>query len=80
MGRREAIVQSGVKLNGHFRPARRRISAASRSRRPVLVREAGEIFHHAGGKNFSHIPCLNDSAEGMAVIEHMVRRELQGWL
>ena len=35
---------------------------------------------HAGGKNFSHIPCLNDSDDGMAVIETMVRRELSGWV
>jgi ferrochelatase len=42
--------------------------------------EAAEIFRHAGGSNFSHIPCLNDSAEGMNVIETLVRRELAGWL
>jgi protoporphyrin/coproporphyrin ferrochelatase len=42
--------------------------------------EAGETFYHAGGTNFSHIPCLNDSEQGMVVIEHLVRRELQGWL
>ena len=42
--------------------------------------EAAEIFHHAGGRNFSHIPCLNDSADGMAVIETLVRRELSGWV
>lgn len=41
--------------------------------------EAREIFLHAGGENFTHIPCLNDSDEGMAVIEAMVRRELSGW-
>lgn len=41
---------------------------------------AGEIFHHAGGADFTHIPCLNDSDEGMAVIEEMVRRELGGWI
>ncbi len=45
-----------------------------------IAGEAAEIFHHAGGKDFSHIPCLNDSPEGMAVIEAMVRRELSGWL
>jgi len=44
-----------------------------------IGREAAETFHHAGGKDFAHIPCLNDSAEGMAVIEAMVRRELSGW-
>ena len=45
-----------------------------------IGREVAETFHHAGGKNFAHIPCLNDSAEGMAVIEAMVRRELSGWV
>lgn len=45
-----------------------------------IGREAAETFHHAGGTNFAHIPCLNDSAEGMAVIEAMVRRELSGWI
>jgi protoporphyrin/coproporphyrin ferrochelatase len=45
-----------------------------------IAREAAETFHHAGGKKFAHIPCLNDSAEGMAVIEAMVRRELSGWV
>ncbi|MER8484231.1 ferrochelatase [Mesorhizobium sp. M1322] len=45
-----------------------------------IGREAAETFHHAGGEKFAHIPCLNDSAEGMAVIEAMVRRELSGWI
>ncbi|WP_027165178.1 ferrochelatase [Mesorhizobium sp. WSM3224] len=45
-----------------------------------IGREAAETFHHAGGENFAHIPCLNDSAEGMAVIEALVRRELSGWV
>ncbi|TPJ25347.1 ferrochelatase [Mesorhizobium sp. B2-7-2] len=45
-----------------------------------IGREAAETFHHAGGENFAHIPCLNDSAEGMAVIEALARRELCGWV
>ncbi|TIX71392.1 MAG: ferrochelatase, partial [Mesorhizobium sp.] len=45
-----------------------------------IGREAAETYHHAGGEKFAHIPCLNDSAEGMAVIEAMVRRELSGWI
>jgi protoporphyrin/coproporphyrin ferrochelatase len=44
-----------------------------------IAGEGGEIFLHAGGTHYSHVPCLNDSEEGMAVIEAMVRRELQGW-
>lgn len=39
-----------------------------------------EIFLHKGGEHFAHVPCLNDSPEGMRVIETIVRRELQGWI
>ncbi|EEZ34576.1 ferrochelatase [Brucella sp. NF 2653] len=42
--------------------------------------EAAEEFLENGGENFSHIPCLNDSEEGMKVIETLVRRELLGWV
>lgn len=45
-----------------------------------IAGEAGEIFHHNGGEKFVHIPCLNDSPEGMSVLEKVVRRELQGWV
>jgi len=45
-----------------------------------IGREVRDEFLHAGGANFSHIPCLNDSDEGMAVIEAAVRRELGGWI
>lgn len=44
-----------------------------------IGREVRDEFLHAGGENFAHIPCLNDSADGMAVIEALVRRELSGW-
>jgi len=45
-----------------------------------IAMENAEIFKHAGGKNFAHIPCLNDSERGMAVIRAVVARELQGWV
>jgi ferrochelatase len=45
-----------------------------------LAGENAEIFHHAGGENFAAIPCLNDSEAGMAVISHVVLRELKGWI
>ena len=45
-----------------------------------IAGEAGEIFHENGGEKFTHIPCLNDSDDGMKVIEAVVRRELQGWI
>jgi ferrochelatase len=41
--------------------------------------ENAEIFRKHGGENFAAIPCLNDGEGGMAVICHLVMRELQGW-
>jgi ferrochelatase len=37
-------------------------------------------FMEAGGEQFARLDCLNDSPEGMAMLEHLVRRELEGWL
>jgi protoporphyrin/coproporphyrin ferrochelatase len=45
-----------------------------------IAMENAEIFKHAGGENFAAIPCLNDSAPGMAVIRDIVMRELKGWI
>jgi ferrochelatase len=42
--------------------------------------ENADIFRAAGGTDFARIPCLNDGDDGMAVIEHVVRRELRGWV
>jgi ferrochelatase len=39
-----------------------------------------ELFHEAGGTDFAYIPCLNDSADGMAMLETLIRRELAGWI
>ena len=41
-----------------------------------------EQYHHAGGNpdEYAYIPCLNDSAGGMAMLESVVRRELGGWI
>jgi protoporphyrin/coproporphyrin ferrochelatase len=42
--------------------------------------ENRHFFLESGGKNFATAPCLNDSAEGMAVISDIVARELKGWI
>jgi protoporphyrin/coproporphyrin ferrochelatase len=42
--------------------------------------ENASYFRQAGGESFAAIPCLNDSAEGVAVIEAVARRELKGWV
>ena len=38
-----------------------------------------ETFKHAGGANFSAVPCLNDSPLSIGMLEILVRQELQGW-
>jgi len=45
-----------------------------------IAMENADIFKEAGGENFAHIPCLNDSERGMAVIRDIVGRELMGWV
>ena len=39
-----------------------------------------ETFMAAGGEQFARLECLNDSVEGMTMLERLVRRELAGWL
>jgi protoporphyrin/coproporphyrin ferrochelatase len=45
-----------------------------------IAMENAQIYKDAWGQNFAAIPCLNDSANGMAVIRDVVLRELKGWL
>ena len=42
--------------------------------------ENRDIFLRNGGEAFAYLAALNDSAEGMRVLEAVVRRELSGWL
>jgi ferrochelatase len=39
-----------------------------------------DLFREHGGEHFAALPCLNDSEEGMRLLEHLVRRELSGWI
>ena len=39
-----------------------------------------ETFLTSGGTNFARLDCLNDSPEGMNMLEALIRRELAGWL
>ena len=38
-----------------------------------------ETFLAAGGTHFARLDCLNDSDEGMEMLDALVRRELAGW-
>ena len=72
----EKLARDGVKSIAVFNPG---FVSDCLETLEEIAGEAEEIFHHAGGVNFTHIPCLNDTAEGMAVIETIARRELSGW-
>ncbi len=37
-------------------------------------------FLAAGGTDFAYLPCLNDSAPGMAMLRKLIGRELEGWV
>jgi ferrochelatase len=39
-----------------------------------------DTFLGAGGERFALLDCLNDSSEGIDMLEALVRRELAGWL
>lgn len=39
-----------------------------------------ESFLEAGGTNFAYLPCLNDSATGMGLLQEIIGRELAGWV
>ena len=39
-----------------------------------------DTFFSSGGEAFARLECLNDSSEGMTMLDALVRRELAGWL
>ena len=39
-----------------------------------------ETFVAAGGTHFAYLPCLNDSAGGIAMLRSVIARELEGWV
>ncbi|WP_043131278.1 ferrochelatase [Sphingomonas phyllosphaerae] len=39
-----------------------------------------ESFVAAGGTHFAYLPCLNDGAEGIAMLRTLLARELEGWV
>ncbi len=42
--------------------------------------EIKESFEHAGGKQFTYIPCLNDDDAHIAALAQLAEANLQGWL
>jgi len=73
----KSLAASGIKRMAIVAPG---FSADCLETLEELNGENREIFLHHGGQDFAYLPCLNDSDEGMRVINHIVERELQGWL
>jgi protoporphyrin/coproporphyrin ferrochelatase len=73
----KALAKRGVKKLAVITPG---FSADCLETLEEIAGENAEYFHRAGGEDFAAVPCLNDSADGMRVIEAVVRRELQGWV
>jgi protoporphyrin/coproporphyrin ferrochelatase len=72
-----SLARQGVRRIAVFNPGF--VSDCLETLEEIAV-EARATFLQAGGQAFSHIPCLNDGEDGMAVIEAVVRRELSGWV
>jgi ferrochelatase len=73
----KALARSGVKNLAVVTPG---FTADCLETLEEIAGENAEFFHHAGGKNFRAIPCLNDSDGGMRVLRAVVERELKGWM
>ncbi len=73
----ERLAKAGVKRLALVAPG---FSADCLETLEELDVENREIFMEHGGEQFAYIPALNDSEQGMRVIEGVVRRELSGWL
>ena len=73
----KALAEKGVKNLAVITPG---FTADCLETLEEIAMENAEIFKHAGGENFAHVPCLNDTERGMAVIRDVVARELQGWV
>ena len=72
----ERLAKEGVKRIAIINPGF--VSDCLETLEEIAV-QAEENFHHNGGEKFTHIPCLNDSEDGMRVLENVTRRELLGW-
>jgi ferrochelatase len=73
----EALAKSGVKNLAVVTPGF--VADCLETIEEIGMENAG-IFREHGGKNFTAIPCLNDSEAGMKVIRNVVARELAGWV
>jgi protoporphyrin/coproporphyrin ferrochelatase len=72
----EALPGQGVRKLAIFAPG---FSSDCLETLEELAIRGKESFVEAGGTHFAYLPCLNDGAPGMAMLETLIRRELEGW-
>lgn len=72
----ERLAKEGVKKLALVAPG---FSADCLETLEELDGENRHIFENNGGEKFAYLPALNDSPEGIDVIEAIVKRELSGW-
>jgi len=73
----ERLAKSGVKRLAVVAPG---FAADCLETIEELDVENRQIFTSNGGEQFAYLPALNDSEDGLRVIEAVVRRELGGWI
>jgi ferrochelatase len=73
----EALPAKGVKRVAILAPG---FSADCLETLEELAIRGRESFQEAGGTDFAYIPCLNDSAPGLACLRAVIGRELAGWV
>jgi protoporphyrin/coproporphyrin ferrochelatase len=73
----EKLAQDGLKRLAVIAPG---FSADCLETLEEVAMQGRDSFIEHGGTHFAYLPCLNDSAPGMAMLEALVRRELAGWI
>lgn len=73
----EAMPEQGIKKVAIFAPG---FSSDCLETLEELAIRGQEQFTEAGGEQLAYLPCLNDSAVGVAMLETLIGRELAGWV
>ncbi|MEH3158801.1 MAG: ferrochelatase [Sphingomonas taxi] len=73
----EALPAKGVRKVAVIAPG---FSADCLETLEELAIRGRESFLAAGGSDFAYLPCLNDGAPGMAMLNTLLARELAGWV
>jgi ferrochelatase len=73
----EALAKSGIKRVAVITPG---FASDCLETLEEIAGDNAHVFKQNGGESFAALPCLNDSEEGMRVIQHLALRELKGWI